>query len=216
MFEFKSLINSKLKLKESTSFDVSINVSNSNSNLRLMRTTLFVEHSNFDMKVYNDLISLQINDEHISTISMKTLNDKQNNSKENENIELLEINSLRKLFTSSTSMNHSSDVIFRQLLTICRAIKSLANQLRKHLKLIQIVIDYVRIQRTQKANQLMKMLKIDYVETYETIKVSRKILKDESMLRFLIHKSKILFLSQNDTSSSINEKRGKKYLAHLE
>ena len=62
----------------------------------------------------------------------------------------------------------------------------------------------------------MKILKIDHVETYEIIKVSRKILKNESMLRSLIHTSKIFLLNQNDLSSSINEKREKEYLVHLE
>ena len=210
MFEFKSLINSNLKLKKSTSFDVS----NSNSDLRLKKRTQ-IEHLDFDMKDYDDLISLQINDEHTSTISMKTQNDKSKNSKENENIELLEINSLRKFSTSSTSMNHSDDIIVRQLLIVCRAIKSLTNQLRKHLNLIQIVIDYVRTQRTQKTSQLMKLLKTNHVETYETIKVSKKTLKNESILRSLIHKSKILLLNQDDIDFDIDEKEKKNYLLHL-
>ena len=210
MFEFKSLINSDLRLKRSTSSDVS----NSNSDLRLKRRTQ-IEHLDFDMKDYDDLISLQINDEHTWTISMKIQNDKSKNSKENENIELLEINSLRKFSMSSTSMNHSDDIIVRQLLIVCRATKSLTNQFRKHLNLIQIVIDYVRIQRTQKTSQLMKMLKTSHVETYETIKVSRKNLRNEFMLRVLIHKSKILLLSQNDIIIDIDEKEEKKYLLHL-
>ena len=210
MFEFKSLINSDFRLKRSTSFDVS----NSNSDLRLKRRTQ-IEHLDFDIKDYDDLISLQINDEHTSTISMKTQNDKSKNSKENENIELLEINSLRKFSTSSTSMNHSDDIIVRQFLIVCRTTKFLTNQLRKHLNLIQIVIDYVRTQRTQKTSQLMKMLKTDHVETYETIKVSRKNLRNESMLRVLIHKSKILLLSSNDIIIDINEKEEKKYFLHL-
>ena len=62
----------------------------------------------------------------------------------------------------------------------------------------------------------MKMLKTNHVETYETIKVSRKTLKNESMLRTLIHKSKIFILNQDDISSSINEKKEKDYLMHLE
>ena len=111
MFEFKSMINSNLELKKSTSFDVSIDVSNSNSDFRLKRTTSSVEHSDFDIKDYNNLISLQFNDEHTQTISMKTLDDKSTNSKENENIELLEINRLRKLSTLSTSMNHSDNSV---------------------------------------------------------------------------------------------------------
>ena len=215
MFEFKSLTNSKFKLKKSTSFDVSFDVSNSNSDLRLRASTSSIEHSDFDMNDYNDLISLQINDERISTILMKILNDKSKNSKENENIELLEINSLRKFSTSSTSMNHSDDIIVRQLLIVCRATKSLTNQLRKHLNLIQIVIDYVKIQRTQKTSQLMKLLKADHVETYEIIKVLRKNLRDESMLRALIHKSEILLFSQNDIIIDIDEKGEKKYFLHL-
>ena len=146
---------------------------------------------------------------------MKISNDKQNNSKENENIELFEINSLRRFSTSSTSMNHSDDIIVRQLLIVCRATKSLTNQLRKHLNLIQIVIDYVKIQRTQKTSQLIKMLKTNHMKTYETIKVSKKNLRDESMLRALIHKSKILFLNQNDIIIDINDKEEKKYLLHL-
>ena len=216
MFEFKSLTNSKFKLKKSTSFDVSFDVSNSNSDLRLRASTSSIEHSDFDMNDYNDLISLQINDERISTILMKILNDKSKNSKENENIELLEINSLRKLSTSSTSVNHSDDIIVRQLLIVCRAIKSLANQLRKHLNLIQIVIDYVEIQRTKKINEVMKLLKTNHAKAYETIRVLRKTLKNESILLFLIHKSKVLLFNQDDISSSINEKREKEYLAHLE
>ena len=123
MFEFKSLINSDLKLRASISS---------------------VEHLDFDIKNNDDLISLQINDEHISTISMKTLNDKQNNSKENENRELFEINSLRKFSSSSillSMMNRSSNIIVRQFLILCRVIKFSTNQLRKYLKLIQIVID---------------------------------------------------------------------------
>ena len=210
LFEFKSLINSDLKLKKSTSFDAS----NSNLDLKLKKRTQ-IEHSDFDMKDYNDLISLQINDEHTSTISMKTQNDKSKNSKENENIELLEINSLRKFSTSSTSMNHSDDIIVRQLLIVCRATKSVTNQLRKHLNLIQIVIDYMKTQRTQKISQLMKILKTNHVETYEIIKVSRKDLRNESMLRALIHKSKILLLSQENISIDIDEKREQKYLLHL-
>ena len=216
MFEFKSLINSKLKLKKSTSFDVSIDVSNFNSDLKLKASTSSIEHSDFDMKDYNDLISLQFNDEHISTILTKILNDKSKNSKDDENIELLEINSLRKSSTSSTSVNHSDDIIVRQLLIVCRATKSLTNQLRKHLNLIQIVIDYVRTQRTQKTSQLMKLLKTNHVETYETIKVSKKNLRNESMLRALIHKSDVVLLSQKNISIDIDEKEEKKYLAHLE
>ena len=200
-------------MKRSTSF---VEQSNSNSDLRLRASTTFVEHSDFDMKDYNDLISLQFNDEHISTILMKTLNDKSKNSKDDENIELLEINSLRKFSTSSTSMNHSDDIIVRQLLIVCRATKSLTNQLRKHLNLIQIVIDYVRTQRTQKTSQLIKLLKTDHVETYETIKVSKKNLRNESMLRALIHKSNVVLLSQKNISIDINKKEEKKYLAHLE
>ena len=61
----------------------------------------------------------------------------------------------------------------------------------------------------------MKMLKTSHVETYETIKVSRKNLRNESMLRALIHKSKILLLSQNDINIDINEKDEKKYFMHL-
>ena len=198
MFEFKSLINLNLRLKKSTSFDVS----NSNSDLRLKRRTQ-IEHSNFDIKDYDDLISLQINDEHTSTISMKAQNDKSKNSKENKNIELFEINSLRKFSTSSTSMNRSDNIIVRQLFIVYRATKSLTNQFRKYLNLIQIVIDYVKIQRTQKTSQLMKMLKTSHVEPYETIKVLRKNLRNESMLsRALVHKSKILFLSQDDCESN--------------
>ena len=213
MFEFKSLINSELELKRSTS---SVEHSNSNSDFRLRASTSFVEHSNFDMKDYNDLISLQFNDEHISTILMKILNDKSKNSKDDENIELLKINFLRKFSTSSTSMNHSDDIIVRQFLIVCRATKPLTNQLRKHLNLIQIVIDYVRTQRTQKTSQLMKLLKTNHVETYETIKVSKKNLRNESMLRALIHKSDVVLLSQKNISIDIDEKEEKKYLAHLE
>ena len=168
------------------------------------------------MKNDYDLISLQFNDDHISTISMKISNNKQNNSKENENIELLEINSLRRFSTSSTSINHSDDIIVRQLLTVCRATKALTNQLRKHLNLIQIVIDYVETQRTKEINELIKVLKTNHAKAYETIKVLRKTLKNESMLRALIHKSKILILNMNDINSSINEKREKDYLIHLE
>ena len=219
MFEFKSLINSNFKLRKSTSFDVlnQNDVSNFNSNLELKKATLSssIEHKNFNMKDDYDLISLQLNDDHISTISMKISNNKQNNSEDDENIKLLEINSLRRFSTSSTSVNHSDDIIVRQLLIVCRAIKFLTNQFRKHLNLIQIVIDYVRIQRTQKTSQLMKMLKTNHVETYETIKISRKNLRDESMLRALIHKSKILLLSQNDIIIDINEKEEKKYFLHL-
>ena len=167
------------------------------------------------MKDDYDLISLQLNDDHISTISIKISNDKQNDSKENENIELFEINSLRRLSTSSTSVNHNDNIIIRQLLTVCRATKSLANQLRKHLNLIQIVIDYVRTQRTQKISQLIKMLKTNHVETYEIIKLSRKDLRNELLLRVLIHKSEILLLNQDNIDSSINEKKEKDYLKNL-
>ena len=213
MFEFKSLIISELKLKRSTSF---VEHSNFDSNLRLRASTSSVEHSDFDTKDYDDLVLLQINDEHISKISIKILNDKSNNSKENENIELLEINSLRKFSTSSTSMNHSDDIIVCQLLIVCLATKSLTNQLRKHLNLIQIVIDYVETRRTKEINELMKVLETNHAKAYETIKVSRKTLKNEFMLESLIQKSKILIFSQDDISSSIDEKREKDYLMHLE
>ena len=118
MFEFKSLINSNFKFRVSISS---------------------VEHSNFDLKDNDDLVSLRISDDHISTISMKTLNDKQNKFEEDENIELLDLNSLRKILSLSilsSIMNHDNDIVVRQLLIVYRVTKSLTNQLRKDLKLI--------------------------------------------------------------------------------
>ena len=62
----------------------------------------------------------------------------------------------------------------------------------------------------------MKLLKTNHVETYEIIKISRKNLRNESMLRVLIHKSNVVLFSQKNINIDIDEKEEKKYLAHLE